>query len=295
MYYGVDPHHPDLLKQTQTTLADYASRHDNLFTYLLVDGTFDDDLAADLWKYSQDPATDIVSLYDRTALAELEECAPFLLPISATWCDLLLQRSEGVPMLSFLQSPLTLQSLQRHFAAFLQVRTPSDGMRCWLRFADTVCSQNILRILDDAQRSAFCSGFTAWHIINREGTLNSIDGSCMDAATYIPSIVFAENAIDITDEQFGLLIESGEADYLLCNLGEKAPAIIADRKASALYAMIAELLAEMDKRAIKKEVDRAHLIFDALQMPNKYAAFALLDAAQEHGVASALQHRAQSV
>ncbi|WP_211453413.1 DUF4123 domain-containing protein [Collimonas antrihumi] len=289
MYFGVDPHHPELNDLILTTAGELVEKYGKLYMYALVDGAFDDDVGLRLWKHSQQSDSSVVSLYDNTRLSGYEECSPFLLNLTQKNLPPLLAASEGKPMFSILQSPLTIDALQRHFAAFLQIRTTSDGLCMLVRFADTMCSQNMLNMFNDAQRSAFCSGFTAWHLINRKGTLTTIDGTCLDATAYTPPVIGEDNAIDITDRQYVGLIDSSEADFILCNFAETVPQIVVGRTASTLYTMIAGLLKEMDLRGIKKDTDRRNLIVDALMMPDRYQALALLDAAQEHGVDVALQ------
>ncbi|MFC5473376.1 DUF4123 domain-containing protein [Paraherbaspirillum soli] len=289
MYYGVDPHHPDLIGLIETAAGKLSDERVRPDVIAMIDGCFDDDLALRFWKHSRQYEQVIVPLYAHSCLSGLEECAPFLLYLTRSNLLGFLKQSAGKPMLSILQSPLSLAGLQRHFAAFLQIRTPSDGLCMPLRFADTMCSEKVLAMFDDGQRAAFCSGFSAWHLINREGTLTTIAGTCVDLASYTPPVVAEANAIDITDKQYARLIDSGEAEYILCNLDEMAPHITTVHKASILYRVIVELLAGMDRRGIKNDLERRNLIRGALQMPDKFEVLALLDAAQKHGVEAALQ------
>lgn len=283
MHYGVDPHHPDLSSAIETTLIDYFNKHHDLFVYALVDGTFDDTLGTELWAHSQQSDSGIVSLYEKAPLSQLEECAPFLMPLTRELLPRLLMHGNGKPMLSILQSPLSIGSLQRHFAGFLQIRTASDGLCFPLRFADTVCSQDTLAMFNDAQRTAFCSGFMAWHLINRQGTLTTVAGTCLDAASYTPPALGEANALDITDKQYAWLIDSGEEDYILSDLAERAPELIAQRKSSVLYSMISELLTAMDERRIRNGPERQELAAQALMLPDRQQALALLDAARPRG------------
>ncbi|MGS0743140.1 DUF4123 domain-containing protein [Glaciimonas sp. GG7] len=289
MSYAVDPYHPALLRQIDATLASHINKHAALLTYLLIDGTFDDISSRELWEDSQKNQPDIVSLYDTTALAELEECSPFLLIANPERIAQLLQRSAGIPMLSLLQSPLSIHALQRHFAPFLQVRTPSDGLRFPLPFADTLCSEDILQSFDAEQRSAFCSGFTVWHLINREGTLTSITGTCVDAAAYVVGAVGEANAIDITDKQYARLIDCGEADYLQHHFTKTIPELVTQYRPSTLHTMITELLAAMNRRDIDHDAERRKLLIHALRMSDRGQALALLDAAQKYGADIALE------
>ncbi|KAF3996742.1 DUF4123 domain-containing protein [Glaciimonas immobilis] len=289
MNYGVDPHHPDLLGQIEATLAALTEKHPDLITTLLINGTFDDELASEFFMQSKGLRTGVVSLYENSVLSGLEECAPFLLTAEMTRLPRLLARSQGVPMFSLLQSTLTIHALQRHFSAFLQVRTPSDGLCFPLRFSDAMCSQNILRCLNDAQRIKFCSGFTAWHLVNRGGTLTTIEGTCFNATSYTPPIVSADNAIDITDKQYARLIHGGEAAYLLCHFARTVPALVTGAPLSIKYTMITSMLAAMDRRDIMDDTERRDLLSHALRMSDRERAVAMLDAAQQHGTKIAIQ------
>ncbi|MQR00189.1 DUF4123 domain-containing protein [Glaciimonas soli] len=301
--FGIDPHHPELSQKLteafNKTHAQYAQHHneqgnqqaDKLYAYALVDGTFDDaNLGKQLWELSQENDSGIVSLYDNTSLSGFEECAPFLVNLSSDNLKNLLVYGADKPMLSFLQTPLNKKALQRHFAAFLCIHTPSDGLRFPLRFSDTMCSIDILEMLDETQLEMVLSGFTAWHLINRKGTVTTIAGDCMDLASYIAPNIGEKNAIDITDRQYVRLIDSGEADGMLCGFIKNTPQITSGRTASKVFAMITELLTEMDTRGIKDDINRRQLMVKTLLMPDKYHAIEVLDTAQKHDVAKALQY-----
>ncbi|WP_211467414.1 DUF4123 domain-containing protein [Collimonas silvisoli] len=294
MYYGVDPHHPELSSLIQTIISATIEKHGKLYVYALIDGTFDDNVGHQLWEYSKQADTGVVSLYDNTVLSGYEECAPFLVNLSSENLPTLLKLSEGKPMLSIVQSPLPIKALQQHFAAFLQIRTTSDGMRMVLRFADTMCSQNVLNMFNDTQRSAFCSGFTAWHLINRKGMLTTIDGTCLDMTAYMPPAVGEGNAIDVTDRQYAALIDAGEADYILCDLAKQAHFLVAERTSSTLYSMISGLLKQLTEYGIKKDKERYALVAQAIMLPERDQALALLEDAQKHGAEIALQRAASS-
>ncbi|WP_211453597.1 DUF4123 domain-containing protein [Collimonas antrihumi] len=294
MYFGVDPHHPELNSLIQTTISATIERHGKLRVYALVDGVFDDNLGRQLWALSNQTDTGVVSLYDNTVLSGYEECAPFLMNLSPENLPKLLKFSVDKPMLSVLQSPLSLGAMQQHFAGFLQIRTTSDGVRMPLRFADVMCSQNALKMFNDAQHSAFCSGFTAWHLINRKGTLTSVDGTCLDAATYIRPAVGEGNAIDITDRQYVDLINGGEADFILCDLAKKAFPVVAERTPSVLYSMISALLKQLTVYRINNDAERYALVTQAIMLPEREQALTLLEDAKKYGVEIALQRAASA-
>ncbi|KAF3995946.1 DUF4123 domain-containing protein [Glaciimonas immobilis] len=281
MFYGVDSHHPNLLRQIEATLVTLTEKHQNITTKILINGTFDDELGLHLFNQSKRPPAGIVSLYENSVLSDLEECAPFLLSADSPRLPRLLERSDGVPMFSILQSPLTIHGLQRHFSAFLQVRTPSDG-RCFpLAFSDTTCSEDILQNLNENQRNAFCAGFAAWHLVNREGKLTTINGTCFDAASYAPPALGDANAINITDKQFAGLIDSGEADYILRQLFENSPSSVKDHISSVTFHQIRQLLPELNKRELTQEEERYTLIAEAIRLPDFYKALDMLDTVQK--------------
>ena len=289
IYYGLDPYHPELLSQIEATLTEVSTKHAQLSTFVLIDGTFDDDFGMEMWKKSRSENSEVMSLYDKTVLSELEECAPFLIAMTAMNLPGVLKSCAGKPMLSILQSPLTIHALKRHFAPFLQIRTTSDGMCFSLPFSDTICSEDILYSFDTAQRTAFCSGFAKWHLINHKGTLTTIDGTCFDAASYLPSAVGESNAIDITDKQYAWLIDSGEADYILRELAKQPFALPPDQPPSMLFPRIRTLLLAMDKRDITVDHERHVLVAQSLQLPDYFCALDMLDEAQKLGVEAAVK------
>lgn len=295
MYHGVDSHHPKLESQIiiaiENGVAEHRNKHDQaLHTYALVDGVYDKTLGAHLWESSQKSNSGVVSLYGKSVVEGYQEVSPFLVQLSNINRPKLLQWSRDKPMLSFLQTPLSLAALQRHFAPFLQVHTPSDGMHFVIRLADTLCTLNVLEILDETQLATIRSGFIAWHLINRKGTLTTIKGTYESA--YIAPAIGENNATNITDRQYKRLLNSSEADTILSCLAEKSPQLVNKRKASVLYTMISRLLKEMTQRNIKNESDRYALIMKAITYSNHYYAMELLDHAQKYGVAEALQQAA---
>ncbi|MQR00239.1 DUF4123 domain-containing protein [Glaciimonas soli] len=293
MYHGVDPHHPELQSQIVTaisnTIAEHEAQQGKLHAYALVDGVYDKALGLQLWENSQQSDTGVVSLYGDSSISGYEEVSPFLIRLGKNNLPQLLAYGQGKPMLSFLQTPLSLTALQRHFAPFLQVHTPSDRLRFVIRFADTLNTLNILETLSETQLEAFRFGFTAWHVINRKGTLTTIAGTYVDAASYAATEIGEANAIDITNRQYGRLVADTEADTILCSLAEEAQQLIKGRKASVLYNMISNLLGEMTLRGINSEPERYALMMKAITFSDRTYALELLDQAQKIGVEAALR------
>ncbi|WP_211454128.1 hypothetical protein [Collimonas antrihumi] len=61
MYFGIDPHHPELNTLIHSTISAIVEKHGKLHVYALVDGAFDDDLAPQLWEYSKQANTGVAS------------------------------------------------------------------------------------------------------------------------------------------------------------------------------------------------------------------------------------------
>lgn len=292
MYFGVDPHQPDLYDLIESAVRDCIGKHGQSNVIALVDGTFDTALGQELWEYSKRSDSGVVALYDNSALSGLEECAPFLLSMSPERLSQLLAISAGKPMFSIFQTPLAIDALQRHFSAFLQIHTPSEKLHLPLRFADTTCSENVLKMFSDAQRTAFCSGFTVWHLINRKGALTTIQGTPDETASYMPPAIGEANSVEITDKQYVWLMNSSEADFILCDLAKESPRHVGQRKASVLYSMIEGLLKQLTERGINNDRDRYLLAVRSLMFSEQHEALKLLDEAQELGVEMALQRNA---
>ncbi|MBB3213224.1 hypothetical protein FHW67_002513 [Herbaspirillum sp. Sphag1AN] len=301
MIFGIDPHEDKLAESLDAALltceqtARLNQASPSLHTYALIDGAFDRDWGQRLLlqQLRTQPSYEqyLRSIYTDSRLEVLEECAPFLLRVSPelrlTKLERLLAKTNGKPMLSFIQSPLDLITLQRHLLGFSQVETP-DTLVFPLRFADTICFPVIVEALSEPQRNALMAGIAAWHIVNRSGGISTFVGTCFDVENDVAPVGEQTNYIHFTDAQFAQVVAGAEADTLYKEMAASDDAIPHQPKASVLIGQLQAALYEMDKRHISGEKIRKELAFASLTLPDAQAMHSLLDVAQSKGLQAAL-------
>lgn len=282
MIFGVDPHEDGLAELLNAALltAEQTAQQQNakplLHTYALIDGAFDRDWGRRLlWQQSQaDNRQSVCSIYTASRLEALEECAPFLELIDCETRLLklkrLLARTGGKPMLSFIQSPLDLFTLQRHLRRFSQVET-TDTLRFPLRFADTICFPIIVNAYSESQRHDFMCGVAAWHIVNRHGGITTFHGTYFNAQNYVEPIGLQADCILFTDEQFSWVVAGAEADMLYKEMVSSNNSAYQSIKASILIDQLQAVFGEMDKRQITDEKERKELAYASLKLPDVHS------------------------
>ena len=103
-----------------------------------------------------------------------------------------------LPVMSLLQSAMTLDQLDAHLQSLLLIE--SDGMRYLLRLADTQMVRAADSIFQPQQRSRFYMGLTAWLTVDHHG---SMDDLCAHPQT------------QPTTEDLPLQLDAAQADALL--------------------------------------------------------------------------------
>lgn len=261
-FFGTAPYQPDLADKLANAFQSAAHRvqmlsrtEAPLHVYFLVDCAFDARWGrSHLFELDRPGATDFRrSLYMGTRLEALKESSPFLSLIQPHLVqesiESALSDSDGKPMFSAIQSPLSLAALQTHLRRFCQIQTP-DSLVFPLRLADSIGLPDILDAFDEQQRGALLSGFTAWHTINRQGGVFTIDGTCHDADSYTLPAVGEDDCIPFTDAQFVQLVDSAEGDEMLVMLFEERRALFSTAQPSVVFERVKTILKALDTRGI---------------------------------------------
>ncbi|MFC5461529.1 DUF4123 domain-containing protein [Massilia niabensis] len=208
--------------------------------YLLIDGAFVPGLHKTL-------ATEVKSLL----FASLPRCnnetanlSPFLMPyaIPDKRVRSLLQRCDGWPMVSMIETPEPLAQLSKRLSAWCVVEV--DGQRFNFRFPDTRRLPTIFRTLDPAQRAQFTGPIARWSYVGRDGCWNELEvsGSREEPAT---------NPV-LNNRQFAALVDDSRADELLVLLGDrgyevgKHPSVSHARVSAALRVAVSAVLDDND-------------------------------------------------
>ncbi len=264
-YRGVDWHADDLLEQLESAVADHArnaagAQH---WIHAVIDGAMNEALGRELLARSRLQASDVHAVYDATPLASADECGIFVWNLHREDLAPLLRRCDGLPMLSFVQSPLAVDDVALHLASFTHGQTP-DGLRLALRIADPIALHDLLLALGVQAQDHLRAGFAAWHLIARDGSLQTWSGHAAEAATpYRRATPWP-----ISDTAFAQLVDRAEADEILClAVKSQAPPWYPGRSAD-LHERIQRLLELLDKHGVQDAARRQRMVLDAMRMPD---------------------------
>lgn len=281
MYFPSDPYPPDLEQRIVQAVTQCQIVHPKAHVYTLVDACLDKEWAQQIWHVAQSRPHQIQALYRDTPLADLQECSPFLCTLARDELPALLSRSRSLPMLSFIQSSLDLNALRLHLARFVRART-TDGLWFPVRWGFPLGVPALIEALDPAPRALLFSGFHAWHLITRTGTLETVEGQDDGTPLSDPVPGMLAHGFALDDKAFSRLVDASEADALLIAEAERTPALVAGRRPSMLYDMAQRVLKEMHRQQIREPSRRRQLLCDALECDSAEAALAHIAAHAAH-------------
>lgn len=275
-YFPADPHHPDLEQLIeQAVLRCNAERADSQ-VYALVHACLDAPWAQDLWSASQRMPHAIQPLYHGTPLAEAGAYSPFLFPLPRHELAPLLIQTGSLPVLSLVQSSLTLEQLRVHLARFIQIGT-GDGAWFAALWCAPLCVQALIAAMDPPCKALLFSGFDAWHLINRTGTLDTVQGRGEPVLSG-PVEGMTDDGFIVSEKALAELMDAFEADALLTTEARRTPGLVQGRRPSVLHDMARRVLREMDRLHLQEAPLRRRLLLKALECESAEAAFACLAA-----------------
>jgi len=198
------------------------------------------------------------SLYEGTRLQEFGTAAPQLLvlPDDLPEQDDYLQKAtdacSGKPMLSFMASCLSADSLQNHLAPYLVART-ADGIEWPIRWGDTRGLPGLIDALDVKLRTHLLSPLYAWWSIDRRGRFVARAGT---ADPTPPPAGF--DALPISDAIFARLVDQGEADAILASIHDIQPDVLKQRAPAECHALVGKHMLIADQHGISAAGARQH-------------------------------------
>lgn len=188
----------------------------------LVDTAFDPESKA------QSRFPEILPIYHEGRFAALREASPSLVGLSTAngqalekECGRLLRHCQGRPMLAFIQSGNSIQSVRQNWQSVLEIET-SDGQPFLLRFADTRVTPMIAGLLQDSAWPRLCDGVEQWLCINREGELQALPL----AVALSGADAGKQERVRIDDKTLARILDAGQADALANQLFENFPEIL---------------------------------------------------------------------
>lgn len=268
-YYGVDHHAPDLVLQIERAVESHVRsagvgvHH----VHALIDGATDEAFGNELLASSSEPRSAVRAIYEGTPLGAAGSCGLFLWNVERNELPVLLARCSGRPMLGFIQTPLDMDQMRMHLASFTRGETP-DGLKLALRIADPIRLHDLLVAFGTHLQSRLRSGFAAWHLIGRDGNLLTWTGTATpDQKPHLRTLPWP-----LTDDAFARLMESSEADEMLCSVVNECGHIPTTGSSVDLRCRVHELLDVVDTHGVKNSDQRQQLILNAIAQPDTPAA-----------------------
>lgn len=277
MYFPNDPHHPELLQHIEQAMAQCRALHPGAQAYALVDACLDTGWAQELWQRSQAQPRQVQSLYQDTPQAGFEETAPFLCTLADGELGALLARARSWPRLSFIQATQSLSELRIHLSRFVSAHT-SDGLRLPVRWGCPLGVPLLIDVLAPAARELLLSGFHAWHLINRGGALETVQGQPAQPPLAEPIEGLREHGFELSERALARLVDESEVDALLIAEVERIPSLAQGRRASELHRMARNALQEMERLGLEGAPLRRQLLGEALDCASEQDALALIAA-----------------
>jgi hypothetical protein len=168
------------------------------------------------------------SLFHGTPEAGLIEIAPLLIAVNGldgvcinnlfAWAQ-----STGYtsPAVSWFETDFGLPKIVDHLRLFHTVGL-SEGQTMLMRWYDTRILPVWFACLTPSQTETFSAGISSWHYVDRTGGVSALPvGDQAKPFPFAPK--FGEPVINLTDHQYGLLVDAADLDVLLCHLRRIIP------------------------------------------------------------------------
>lgn len=229
MYLAVDVQAPMALPEY--IAAWIAAAPDGAQLVALVDLAFDHEHGKPLnWPHERVPlyADDALTTVSPTLLA-MRPQAPHAAAdpeALAQGVRRLLRHCQGRPMLSLLQTRLSLPELAKAWQGVRWVKT-ADGQRFLLRMADTRVLVTLPSCLAPAQWARVCRPVLAWHVVNRLGDWQALPIPPSPMLAEPDTIqVGSEAPFEIDDDELGRLLDAAQPDALIHALHRDVPDVL---------------------------------------------------------------------
>lgn len=258
----------------ESLIIDQASTEQDTSSFLVVDSAFDPRWY--WWLRSPAAASTVwTPLFPGTPGRDdrVLEVSPLLIHYSpgATLPTALLDRSEGLPMLSMIRTSETIDVLGLRLRAWCLIGV--DQQRFNLRWADTRRLPAIVSALDEVQHAQFFGPLTAWRYIDRNGQWASLP---LPTRSTPPA-----TAVELTDDQFSRLVADSEADETIALLFDKNPTLLSSLRPSERYARVMRGLHLADRFAENSQAGRLQLCHLTLKHPQWTAVADLSEQAEQ--------------
>ena len=197
-------------------------------------------------------------------LADMRDHLPFVLPLDSAprveQLEALQLETEGLPMLSFVASPVSAEDLVRELRRFLIARTEDDA-RWPVRFADTRILPVLLEELTrDPAKYDVPEALAAWWWPRRDGRLAVF----LNVATSSKPDASGNAELALSDFQFARMMSAAQADAVLAKMHRACPELLGRHVPHENHAIVRAALELLDARR-----------FDSVELQLRWATLAL--------------------
>jgi Domain of unknown function (DUF4123) len=243
----------------------------------------------------QVPGLAWVSLWQGSVLESYTDIAPYLIQIDGIALgdprDLqsrlvrrLWREGRDLHMLTWIWSPLSLESLSEHFRYYCRYATP-DKRAFFLHFYDNRILERLRAVWTEGEAHTFLSPCTEIWYGDRD--LNEIVWH--NDATAADSAVAGEQLLTV--EQHAKLLRLGRADKLAMQLRAMYEAILSDVSDSALYTRISEQLERAVRHRVTDDDDLLNYVSKGIIVSPRFDEHPVIRDRLERAAKGELTHR----
>lgn len=223
-------HAPGWLDQFQESIRDLSNAWPDVNVFALLDCVFAERCATLIRKLHL-PSRILYDLSDAPS-PELQSVSPTLIPLTqasaAAWRKIL-QATDGVPMLSVIATPESLDELACRLHPWCVVK--ADGIPSVLRFPDTRLLPSVVKALTPEQHGAFFGPARTWRYRTRAAQWDDLP---------LPAIPLPPaEAVKLDEDQCVQLLTKSEPDEIIAHLQVYEPESIRRHHPQAAYDLIA--------------------------------------------------------
>jgi hypothetical protein len=150
--------------------------------------------------------------------------------------DLLLQATNGQPMLSFWLSALEPEAVYSHFASYTDVSILPEKISYMLRYADTRILPNLLDAIQDEQRAHFMGAFYSGIYFNRAAEMVELKGG--------DQLKPNDSPLCITEQQFTQMLDFSQPDQIIQQFRKLGITAELKMSESQIYALVKQFCSE---------------------------------------------------
>jgi hypothetical protein len=197
-----------------------------------------------------------ISLFEQTTEQSLIEIAPLLIPLThlpiesaRMVCDWAMGLAYDAPCLCWMSSSLSVEELAEHLRKFHTVGL-SDQQAMLLRWYDTRILPVWMACLSPVQAAQFTAGMQSLQYVDRFGATSILHNA--EPVGGLPATpAFGQPLIQLTDQQYGMLVDASETDVLVNHLRR----VITDETNALPPRLLFEFVGKYQQRAAAAGID----------------------------------------